>query len=108
MWERRTLPGGPERGTVPYRGELGARMPASEIVETDKEVIVTAEVPGVEKGDISINATEDSIEVSAEKKEEKKGYFMQERHYGRFYNNGVLEVRLPKTESPKRRGIKVE
>lgn len=110
--------------------EPAARRPFVDVVETDKEVIATAEMPGLEKGDIEINLTEDRLEISAEKKfeEEKKekGYIYKERRSGSFYrnislpslidannakasyNNGVLEIKMPKTEIKKKTPIKVE
>lgn len=131
-WTRPRLPGR-KAGIVPFEGaEIYEpfREPFTDIVETDKEVIVTAEIPGVEKSDIKINATEDRIEISAETKreakEEKKGYLRKERSYERFYRasslpaavdaskakasykNGVLEVTLPKTEATKKTSVKVE
>jgi HSP20 family protein len=98
--------------------------------ETDKEVIVTAEIPGVKKGDIDINLRDNGIEISAEAKheakEEKEGVLHSGRFYSKFYKflslpskvhadkakatykNGVLEVKLPKTETEKKTTIKVE
>lgn len=126
---RLALPSG-ETILAPFRKEQGAVKPFSDIEETDKEIIVTAEIPGVEKGDININTTENSLEISAEtkkeEKEEKKGYLRMERSYGKYYRsyalpskvdpaktkakykNGVLEVRLPKTEEKKGAKIAVE
>ncbi len=127
------LPGG-RSDLIPYRRglgmELGIREPYTDIQETDKEIILTAEMPGIKKSDIKINTTEDSIEISAEtrreEKEEKKGFVRRERGYSGYYrrytlpskvdpdkaratyNNGVLEIRLPKTEIKKGRNIKVE
>jgi HSP20 family protein len=129
MWaERPALMGGTAPASRP--GELAAREPFTDIIETDKEVILTAEIPGVRKEDIRINATEDSIEISAETKreeeEEKEDYYRRERSYSSFYrsytlpskvnpdgakascNNGVLEVRLPKTEEKKGREVKID
>ena len=131
-WTRPRLPG--KKGEIePFEGaEIYEpfREPFTDVVETDKEVIVTAEIPGVEKSDIKINATEDRIEISAETKreakEEKKGYMRRERSYEKFYRaltlpatvdagkakasykNGVLEVALPKTEVTKKTTVKVE
>lgn len=106
------------------------REPYVDVQETDKEVIVTAEIPGVEKGDIKLRVHDSTLEISAEKKQEKeerkKGYYLAERSYNKFYKvltlpakvlsekakatykNGVLEVRLPKAEPEKKKTIKVE
>ncbi len=106
------------------------REPYTDLVEGDKEVIATIELPGFEKSDIKVNITENRLEVSAErkaeKKEEKEGYIYQERYGGRFYrsiplpcrvdasktkasyNNGILEVKMPKLEETGKTTIKVE
>jgi len=124
----RLLPGSVETGISPYRGEV--RTPFVDVQETDKEIIIGAEIPGVDKRDITINATEDSIEISAEvsteAKEEKEGFLRRERRYGKFYRslplpsevdptkakatykNGILEIRLPKVGTSKKKTIKVE
>ncbi|MFQ6051698.1 MAG: Hsp20/alpha crystallin family protein [Candidatus Hydrothermarchaeota archaeon] len=110
--------------------EEGLIQPFTDIIETDKEIVVSAEIPGVAKEDININVTEDSIEISAEtkreEKEEREGYIRRERSYGKYYRsyslpssvnpdeakatykNGVLEIRLPKTEVKKGKTIKIE
>ncbi|MFQ6136824.1 MAG: Hsp20/alpha crystallin family protein [Candidatus Hydrothermarchaeales archaeon] len=127
--ERPRLLGPGKTALKPYE-EVGAIEPYTDIQETDKEIIITAEIPGVEKEEIDINATEDRIEISAESKrevEEKEGgYLRRERSYGRYYRsyalpasvtpenakanykNGVLEVRLPKKEIKKGTSVKVE
>lgn len=106
------------------------RRPFVDIVETDKEIVATAEMPGLEKEDIKINITEDILEISAEKKHEEerkeKNYIYRERRSGSFYrsmglsatvdpnnakatyNNGVLEIKAPKTEIKKKTPVKVE
>ena len=121
---RRLLPASSERAIERYR------KPFIDIVESDKEVVATAEMPGLEKGDIKINLTEDRLEISAETKhdEEKKekGYIYKERRSGSYYraislpssidpanakasyNNGVLEIKMPKTEIERKTPIKVE
>lgn len=104
-----------EHALAPYERY---REPYADVQETDKEVIVTAEIPGVEKGDINLKVTDDGIEISAEKS--------SERSYSRFYKalslpakvlaekakatykNGVLEVKLPKAKPEKKIRIKVE
>jgi HSP20 family protein len=60
----RLLPSG-RAELEPAKISLETREPYTDIQETDKEVILTAEMPGVDKKDIKINATEDGIEISA-------------------------------------------
>jgi HSP20 family protein len=104
--------------------------PLADVYETESEIVVEADLPGVEKENISVNATEDSLEISAEirKAEEAKKatYIRRERKYERFhrrislparvkpeeakstYRNGVLQVRLPKVEVKKGIRVKIE
>ena len=106
------------------------REPSIDIVETDKEIVLTAEMPGVDKKDININITENSIEISAEssgeEKKEEKGYIYKERmdtsYYRAFtlpipvnpdtvkasFTNGILNITMPKAEVPKKTSIKIE
>ena len=85
--------------------------------------------PGVKKEDIEINMTDQSITISGEKKKEekidKKGFYRLERSYGSFtrsftfpsevrtddvkatFKDGVLEIRIPKTEEAKKKARKV-
>ena len=106
------------------------RQPFADIMDTGKEIKVTVELPGVDKEDIKINATENMLEIRAEVKreeEEKRGdYLRKERSYRMFqrsfslpaevdpsrakatYRNGILEVTLPKVKEEKRTSIKVE
>ena len=118
IWEEPApaLPG--EKG-----GELEVKTPDVDIMETDSELVITSDMPGLSKDDIQIKVSEDAIEVSSEvkkeEKEEEKGYIRRERVYRKFYRklplpvsvdaekakatykNGVLEVRLPKKEEKK-------
>jgi HSP20 family protein len=106
------------------------RKPFIDVVETDKEVVATVEMPGLEKSDIKINLTEDKLEISADTKKEEekkeKGYIYKERRSGSYfrsislpstvdpdnanatYNNGVLEIKMQKTEVKKKTPLKVE
>ena len=106
------------------------RKPFIDVVETDKEVTATAEMPGLEKGDIKINLTEDRLEISAEirqdEEKKEKGYVYKERRSGSYYraislpstidpdnakatyNNGVLQITMPKTEIKKKTPLKIE
>lgn len=113
-------------GVRPWR-----MRPFADISETADEVIVRIDAPGFEKEDFAINVTENTLEVSAERKEEKaeKGetFFRRERRYGGIrramtlpvkvkpeeteaeYKSGVLEIRLKKAvPEKKKRKIKVK
>jgi HSP20 family protein len=98
--------------------------PSVDCCETENELLITAEVPGVEMEDLEVYCTEDSLVLRGESRrsDERKeqGYYRSERRYGRFergiplpswvdkdrvqasFRNGVLEVRIPKTEEAKR------
>jgi len=102
------------------------KAPASDIYETDKEVVVEVDMPGVDKKDIKVNVTEDAIEIKAEKKNElkqedkKKGMFRLERSFAGFYRSfalpnsvnpdkanadykeGVLKITVPKLKIEKK------
>jgi len=115
-----------EEGLAPFR----SFAPAVDVSETDDEVHVTAELPGLEKDDIEISVEDDSLVLSGEKKEEEerrgKGYYRCERYYGSFnrriplpcevqsdraeatFKNGVLTVRIPKTEEARRKHRKIQ
>jgi HSP20 family protein len=106
------------------------REALSDVQENDKEVIITAELPGMSKEDIELNMTSDRVEIRAEKKEEQKqvdeGFKSFGRQYTGFYRsiplpapvkaekaratykNGVLEVVLPKKEVTESRSIEIE
>ena len=123
---RRLLPSGERGAVVPAE----YREPFIDVIETDKEVIATAEMPGLEKQDIKINVSEDRLEISAEtqreEKKEEKGYIYRERRSGSYYRaitlpspvdsdkskasykNGVLEIKMPKTEIKKKTPLKIE
>ena len=99
------------------------RQPLSDLRETDKELIASIEIPGVDKKDIQLKVTENNLDVKVEKrhgmKVEKKGYLKEERSYKGFYRSmslplkvipektkafykeGVLEVVMPKAEKKK-------
>lgn len=124
------LPG--ERNLLPAKiGTIERyRRPFIDVVETDKDVVATAEMPGLEKEDININIVGDRLEISAETKNEEekkeKDYIYKERRIGSYhrtislpsgidpdnakvtYNNGVLEIKIPKTEVKKKIPLKIE
>lgn len=117
---------GSEKGLVPP--EM-TQFPADVVDEGDK-VRVTAELPGFNKQDIEVGIEDSQLDIYAkkeEKEEEKeKDFIRQERKFGEVrrkiplpsdvkeeeikatYNNGVLEVTMPKAEAAKKTSIKVE
>ncbi len=110
--------------------ETGYREPLSDVWEKEDEVIAVIELPGVDKEDIDLNVTPKTLEVRAEKKEEKKekekGTYFEERAYKGYYltlslpaevdpnevkatyKNGVLEVRMKKAKQEEKKKIKIE
>lgn len=105
---------------LPAFGSLssfGPSWPSVEIAETDKEIKVTAEIPGLEEKDIEVLLNEGVLTLRGEKRSETddKDRQFSERFYGRFerriplgadveedkvdarFKNGVLSIVLPKT-----------
>ena len=106
---------------LPSRGSsssVGDRWPSVEISDGEKEIRITAEVPGLEEKDIEVLLEDGVLTLKGEKKSETEDKDRQfsERFYGRFerriplgyeidddkvsadFKNGVLTVSLPKTE----------
>jgi len=104
--------------------------PPVDVKETEQEVQVIAELPGLEKGDIEIWVESNHLMFSGEKKSEREkesgSYYSRERFYGSFtrmiplpcevnfdkveatFKNGILTVTMPKTEEAKRHHKKIE
>jgi HSP20 family protein len=106
-----------------------AWAPAVDIFEDGNEIIVKADLPGVKQDDIDIEMTGETLTIKGDRKFEdvqrKENYVRVERSYGAFqrsftigvpvdqdkvrasFNNGVLEVHLPKSEATKPKKIAV-
>jgi HSP20 family protein len=104
--------------------------PPLEVTETDEAFNVKLELAGVDEKDVEISLTEGTLLIKGEKKEETQEQegtcYCSERSYGAFeraiavpsnvdggkvaakFNNGVLEVVLPKTEETKPRKIEIK
>ncbi|NCO68388.1 MAG: Hsp20/alpha crystallin family protein [Nitrospirae bacterium CG_4_10_14_0_8_um_filter_41_23] len=109
--------------------EIEEVAPSVDIFEDRDDVVVKAELPGMKKEDIDVSLTDDAITISGEKKKEekveKKNYYSFERSYGSFtrsfrlptevqtdkakarFKDGVLEIRIPKTEEAKKKEKKI-
>ena len=124
----------PFRREWPAWSELAApfegHMPKVDVIDRDDEVLVRAEVPGVEKDDLDVSVSDNSVTIKGntrhEEKEEKGDYFRCEISQGSFartvalpdyvdtqaakagFKDGVLELTLPKVEKAKRRSIKID
>jgi HSP20 family protein len=122
--ERKALPGA--------AGEELAEIatPSVDVKDEEGKIVVAADIPGVEKGDITINVKGDMLEISAEKKEEKEekeeGYIRRERSYRKFYRSiplpaevdrdkaeaslkdGVLKIEIPKLAGKEVKKIEVK
>jgi HSP20 family protein len=125
---RRTRSRWPERWFGADEMEISA--PAVDVFEDKDDIVVKAELPGIEKDNIEVNLTDHHLTIKGEKKKEEEvkdeHYYRSERSYGSFmrtvelpkdvhadkvkasFRNGILEVRLPKTEDAKAKEIKVK
>lgn len=76
--------------------------PATDVTETDKDFKITAELPGLDAKDITVTISDDYVTIKGEKKEEtkeeKNGYFRQERSYGEFQRVVALPPNHANTE----------
>jgi HSP20 family protein len=105
-------------------------VPNVDIYEDDGSYVLKAELPGMKKEDIDITLTGDDITISGEKKNteeiKKKDYYRGECSYGAFsrtfslpgdvqankvtskFIDGVLEIRMPKSEEAKKKEVKLK
>ncbi len=99
------LPFGPRRPSVDIKEE---REPLVDVISTDNEVKVVAEVPGVEKDNIKLYATEKALTISVDTQERK--YYKEvdlpteinPKTAKSVYKNGVLEVTMTKAKEEKK------
>ena len=104
--------------------------PLTDVAEEDNKVIVTTDLPGIDKENVELNLRENLLVISAQKgkeeETEKEGYLRKERSFMRYYReiplpdyvtedgataqlkNGVLTVTLPKTKAVTEKRIQIE
>jgi HSP20 family protein len=105
-------------------------MPSMDLSETDKEIEITAKLPGLEEKDIQLNVADNVLTIRGEKKNEreetKKDYHLVERSYGSFtravqlpegvnadsikavMSKGVLKVTVPKPAPARTKKIDIK
>jgi HSP20 family protein len=106
--------------------------PSIDVTEADKEIEITAELPGLERQDVEISLEDNVLTIRGEKKmpahtdDKNKNYHMTERSYGIFYrafqlpvgidpasveatmSNGVLRIKIPKPAHTAAKKIEVK
>ncbi len=105
-------------------------QPALEVFETDHEVVVKAELPGIDPKSVDVSVTVEGLtikgEAKAEHEEKGRNYYRRELRYGAFartialpnevksdetkatFKQGILEVRIPKAERVRPKSVKVD
>jgi HSP20 family protein len=111
----------------------GSVMPSIDVTETDKEIQIAAELPGLERKDVDISIEDNVLTIRGEKKvereekdEKNKNYRLAERSYGVFYrvielpsgidpsqvqatmSKGVLTIKIPKPARSQAKKIEVK
>ena len=111
-------------------GGLRPWVPSMDLVETDEQFVLRADLPGLSEGDVSIELEDNVLTVAGERKAEhedkKEGFYRMERSFGQFrrsltlpdgvdpdgiaatFDKGVLEVRIPKPEERKPRRVAIQ
>jgi len=111
-------------------GTLRRWIPPMDLVETDDQFVLRADLPGVAEDDVQIEVEDRTLTVSGERKAEHEvseaGYHRVERAFGAFsrsltlpdgvdpaavaasFDRGVLEIRIPKPEQRKPRKISID
>jgi len=104
----------------PFESRLTSFSPRIDVSESEKEIMVTAELPGMDEKDVELSINREALTIKGEKREEKeekgKTYYRMERAFGGFtrtiplpaeadidkveasYKKGVLRILVPKTE----------
>jgi HSP20 family protein len=114
------------KAAAPFEG----KTPSVDVIDRDNEVIIKAELPGVDKKDLDISVTRNTVTIkgttSHEDKEEKGDYYRCEMSRGSYmrtlslpaevdetkskakFKDGVLELTVPKVTKSKRHSVKID
>lgn len=125
-----TRPWRMEWPSFPEMKAMEGKLVKMDVVDREADVLVRAEMPGVEKKDIDVSVTDNTVTVKGsthhEEKEEKGDYYRREISSGSFsrtvmlpaevdgskakadFKDGILELVLPKIEKSKRHSVRVE
>jgi HSP20 family protein len=110
-------------------GVAPAPLPAADMYETEKELVVELDVPGFEENELALEVSDSTLTIKGERKKEKeqkeKSFYLHERlekHFERrfklppeadldqveaTFRTGVLEVHVPKLELAKARKVEI-
>jgi HSP20 family protein len=121
---------GRSSGRSGFFGESMTWTPQIEVTQRSNELIVRADLPGMNKDDVKVDVTEDAIVIQGERRreheEERGGVYRSERSYGSFYRaiplpegaitdqakatfkDGVLEIKLPAPPEQVTQGRRLE
>ena len=113
----------------PFRNLSDSWAPAVDIFEKGDDLVIRAEVPGIERNDIELNVEDNTLVIRGERKQEQgldeNNVHRLERSHGKFvrsfrlpktvdaskisaeYKNGILQVTLPKAELAKPRRVAI-
>ncbi|MBA1148675.1 Hsp20/alpha crystallin family protein [Ectothiorhodospiraceae bacterium WFHF3C12] len=123
-------PMGWERPLMSRLASMEPRIPKVDVIDNEKDILVRAELPGVDRKDVDVSVNDNSVTIRAETRSESKteedNYYRCEISRGSFsrtvglpgevdadkadakMNDGILELRLPKLKSARRRKIDVK
>ena len=116
-------------GMTPGNGQSSTWLPAVDVWETDNELVLSFDLPGIDQDRVAVELDDDVLTVSGERERTSEHsndrFYRFERRFGSFsrsvtlpagvnekdikadYTNGVLEIRVPKPEEPKPKRIQI-